>query len=108
MFLTVSRLLSPVKDIDFARIDGDANLLPWEYTMESYPTILFFPSIKKSESRAFPRNLPITVPNILGFILTNVDSTQKLKTMWSICCQTEVTTSRATTTELNAFFFSVS
>ncbi|EFA08737.2 thioredoxin domain-containing protein 11 [Tribolium castaneum] len=89
MFLTAARLLSPVKDISFVRIDGDSNLLPWEYTMESFPTILFFPSVRKSESRAFPRNLPITVPNLLGFILTNIDPILKLKTMWCICCQTK-------------------
>ncbi|XP_044252727.1 thioredoxin domain-containing protein 11 [Tribolium madens] len=89
MFLTAAKLLTPVKDITFVRIDGDSNLLPWEYTMESFPTILFFPSIRKSESRAFPRNLPITVPNLLGFILTNIDPILKLKTMWCICCQTK-------------------
>jgi hypothetical protein len=73
----------------FARIDGDANLLPWEYTMESYPTILFIPANRKSESRAFPKNLQITVPNLIGFILANVEPVLKLQTMWSICCQTK-------------------
>ena len=44
MFLTVAKLLVGVDDIIFARIDGESNLLPWEYTMESYPTILFLPA----------------------------------------------------------------
>lgn len=44
MFLTAAKLLFGVENMVFARIDGDANLLPWEYTMESYPTILFIPA----------------------------------------------------------------
>jgi hypothetical protein len=89
VFLTAAKLLFGVENMVFARIDGDANLLPWEYTMESYPTILFIPANRKSESRAFPKNLQITVPNLIGFILANVEPVLKLKTMWSICCQTK-------------------
>ncbi|CAH0563678.1 unnamed protein product [Brassicogethes aeneus] len=84
-FLTAARKLSLVDNLMFSRIDGDTNVLPWQYTMESFPTIIYFPATKKSESRVFPRNLPITVPNLIGFILTNLDPTMKLNALWSIC-----------------------
>lgn len=46
VFLTVSNLLRVANFVDFASIDGDLNSLPWEYTMERYPTILLFPFYK--------------------------------------------------------------
>ncbi|KAJ8979979.1 hypothetical protein NQ317_013728 [Molorchus minor] len=89
VLLTVIRKLSSVDNLQFYRIDGDINKLPWEYTMESYPTILFFPIDVKSESRVYPVELPITVPNLINFILTNLKSTTKLQTMWTLCNQTK-------------------
>lgn len=44
IFLTLARKLSLVDNLQFARIDGDTNILPWEYTMEEFPTILFVPT----------------------------------------------------------------
>ncbi|XP_060521749.1 thioredoxin domain-containing protein 11 [Cylas formicarius] len=88
-FLTLARKLSFVEGLKFARIDGDLNILPWEYTMEKFPTILFFPANKKSESRAFPSDLFITVPNLLGFILTNLDVNSRLQAMYSICMHSQ-------------------
>lgn len=44
VLLSVARLLSPLKRLQFARIDGDSHSLPWEYTMYHYPTILLFPA----------------------------------------------------------------
>lgn len=44
VFLTLARKLRYVDNIIFARIDGEENILPWEYTMETYPTILLFPA----------------------------------------------------------------
>ncbi|KAG5866351.1 hypothetical protein JTB14_004130 [Gonioctena quinquepunctata] len=89
MYLTVAQKLSHVKKLRFTRIDGDKNILPWEYSMEIYPTILFFPTKRKSESRVFPSGIPITVPNLIGFILTNLDPGLKLQAIWSICRQTK-------------------
>lgn len=88
--LMVAKKLCLVENLLFARIDGDVNILPWEYTMDSYPTILFFPAREKSESRVFPANIPVTVPNLVGFILANLDPGRRLYAMWSVCHQTKV------------------
>lgn len=83
--LTVAKYLSPISEITFTRIDGDLNLLPWEYTMDTFPTLLLVPANKKTESRVFPRNLPITVSNLLGFILLNLEPPLRLEVMWTLC-----------------------
>lgn len=43
IFLTVAKQLQFIENIQFARIDGELNILPWEYTMETFPLIIFFP-----------------------------------------------------------------
>ncbi|KAL1494146.1 hypothetical protein ABEB36_009791 [Hypothenemus hampei] len=94
VFLTVARKLSFVDNIIFKRIDGDLNILPWEYTMEEFPTVLLFPSIQKEESRVFPSDIPITVPNLMGFILSNVDTSTKLHVMYSVCLHNDLEKNR--------------
>lgn len=88
-FLRAAKILSSISSVWFTRIDGDLNALPWEFTMDSYPTIIFFPARRKSESRAFPRTMPITVPNLVSFILANLNPTLKLHAMWTLCNQTK-------------------
>lgn len=42
------RLLKFLADQPFLlfRINGDANDLPWEYTVDQYPSIMYFPAVK--------------------------------------------------------------
>lgn len=40
---------------------------------------------RKVESRVFSRNLPITVPNVLGFILSNLNPPERLYATTLIC-----------------------
>lgn len=42
--LMVAKMLKEMPTIEFVRIDGDKNDLPWQYTMESFPTLLIFPA----------------------------------------------------------------
>ncbi|CAG9812911.1 unnamed protein product [Phaedon cochleariae] len=90
IYLTVAKKLSLVEDLEFTCIDGDLNILPWEYSMESYPTILFSPNKRKSESRVFPSGMSITVSNLTGFILTNLEPEMKLQAIWSLCRHTKL------------------
>nr|XP_022917657.1 thioredoxin domain-containing protein 11 [Onthophagus taurus]XP_022917658.1 thioredoxin domain-containing protein 11 [Onthophagus taurus] len=83
--LKVAKMLENVEHLTFGRIDGDLNTLPWEFTMEKLPTLLFFPDEKKSETRVFPKSTPITVSTLINFILTNLSPTLKVHAMWSIC-----------------------
>ncbi|XP_037093965.1 thioredoxin domain-containing protein 11-like [Pollicipes pollicipes] len=60
--------------LQFARIDGAANDLRWEYSLESFPTIMYLPAWRKSESRVFPPNLPLTLAYLLRFVLANASA----------------------------------
>lgn len=46
VLLTTSNIFKNISFIEFARINGDLNILPWEYTMEKYPTVLLFPAYR--------------------------------------------------------------
>lgn len=83
--LTISRTLRHQPLLEFVRIDGDKNDLPWEYTMDAFPTLIIFPNQRKAESRVFSRNLPMTVPNVLGFILSNLNPPERLYATALIC-----------------------
>lgn len=90
VFLTVALQLQNVKNIQFARIDGELNILPWEFTMDTFPTVIYFPPHRKSDSVAFPSStMPITVSNLIGFLLSNLDENIKLNVMWTLCNQTK-------------------
>ena len=38
-----------------------------------------------SRTRAFPNTKPLSVPNLLSFIVANLDSQTRVKLAWSIC-----------------------
>ncbi|XP_017782736.1 PREDICTED: thioredoxin domain-containing protein 11 [Nicrophorus vespilloides] len=90
-YITAAKILASLKHkIKFTRIDGDLNSLPWEYTMETYPTIILFPSVSKSESRVLAPELPITANNLLSFILANLKTaSEQMQVMWAICSFTK-------------------
>ncbi|XP_055639657.1 thioredoxin domain-containing protein 11 [Toxorhynchites rutilus septentrionalis] len=87
--LVVSRMFQQQPLLDFVRIDGDRNDLRWEYTMDTFPTLLIFPNQRKSESRVFSRSLQMTVPNVLGFILSNLSPPERLYANYLICENTK-------------------
>lgn len=44
--LQIQHVLKDMPDLKFYRIDANNNDLKWEYTMETYPTLLFLPKKK--------------------------------------------------------------
>ncbi|KAM5227736.1 thioredoxin domain-containing protein 11 [Ctenodactylus gundi] len=72
VFIQLARLL-PADRFTVARIDVSQNDLPWEFMVDRLPTILFFPCNRKDLSVKYPEDLPITLPNLLRFILQHSD-----------------------------------
>nr|XP_003477807.1 thioredoxin domain-containing protein 11 isoform X1 [Cavia porcellus] len=72
IFIQLARLL-PANTFTVARIDVSQNDLPWEFMVDRLPTILFFPCNRKDLSVKYPEDLPITLPNLLRFILHHSD-----------------------------------
>ncbi|XP_011310287.1 thioredoxin domain-containing protein 11 [Fopius arisanus] len=85
VFLTVARYLKGMSNLAFVRIDGDNNDLPWEYSMNRYPAVLFFPAKRKEDSTVYPFTLPITIPNLLNFVLANLNDDSHIEALVNVC-----------------------
>uniref|UniRef100_A0A182TWF4 Thioredoxin domain-containing protein n=1 Tax=Anopheles melas TaxID=34690 RepID=A0A182TWF4_9DIPT len=83
--LTVSHMLRHQPGLWFVRIDGELNDLPWEYTMDVFPSLIIFPRGRKADSRIFPETLQINVPNLIGFILSNLTPAERLHAYFLLC-----------------------
>uniref|UniRef100_A0A182K1H8 Thioredoxin domain-containing protein n=1 Tax=Anopheles christyi TaxID=43041 RepID=A0A182K1H8_9DIPT len=83
--LTVSHMLRHQPGLWFVRIDGELNDLPWEYTMDVFPSLIIFPKGRKADSRIFPETLKINVPNLIGFILSNLTPAERLHANFLLC-----------------------
>ncbi|GFY73479.1 thioredoxin domain-containing protein 11 [Trichonephila inaurata madagascariensis] len=85
IFLSVADYFAKVEDIKFVRINGEENDLPWEYTVEKYPTIIFFPVKRKSDSVEFPAHLQISMTNLLHFVLVHTQPKVRWKVSMEMC-----------------------
>lgn len=53
--------------------------------MAEFPSLLLFPQHSKTESRKFPSKMPITVNNVLGFVLANLNRSKRLLGLLRAC-----------------------
>ncbi|XP_053132881.1 thioredoxin domain-containing protein 11 isoform X2 [Hemicordylus capensis] len=68
IFIQLAQILPPDNFI-VARVDVSRNDLPWEFMADRLPTILFFPTNRQAQSAKFPADVPVTLPNLLKFLL---------------------------------------
>ncbi|KAG7210429.1 hypothetical protein KM043_011961 [Ampulex compressa] len=85
VYLTVAHYFSEMDHLRFVRVDGDNNDLPWEYSMNHFPSILFFPAKRKEDSTVYPFSLPITIPNLINFILANLNGDSYIEALINVC-----------------------
>uniref|UniRef100_A0A1L8DU29 Putative thioredoxin/protein disulfide isomerase n=1 Tax=Nyssomyia neivai TaxID=330878 RepID=A0A1L8DU29_9DIPT len=83
--LQVAQILRRTPHLHFFTIDGDRNDLPWQYQMEYFPSLVIFPRQRKAESRRFPTHLPVTVQNILSFVVANLERGSRLRAIVLAC-----------------------
>ncbi|KAM9856710.1 thioredoxin domain-containing protein 11 [Aulostomus maculatus] len=74
IIIQLARLLQRNNTVTVARVNVARNDLPWEFMVDHVPSILFFPRYRKHLSVKFPDDLPITLPNLLRFILQHSGS----------------------------------
>ncbi|KAK7077199.1 hypothetical protein SK128_004047 [Halocaridina rubra] len=105
MFLSLANAARHLPNITFARIDTLTNTLPWHLYFETLPTIIVHPHHRKSESRIFDTNRPLTPSNLLSFIIANLDAGHRLALALSSCkeeCEEQVLqAARLTTTQIH-------
>ncbi|XP_059190918.1 thioredoxin domain-containing protein 11 [Centropristis striata] len=76
IIIQLARLLQGNSSITVARVNVARNDLPWEFMVDHVPSILLFPKYRKHYTVKFPDDLPITLPNLLRFILQHSGSVQ--------------------------------
>ncbi|KAK5865526.1 hypothetical protein PBY51_019792 [Eleginops maclovinus] len=76
IIIQLARLLQGNSSITVARVNVARNDLPWEFMVDHVPSILLFPKYRKHNSVKYPDDLPITLPNILHFLLQHSGSVQ--------------------------------
>ncbi|KAG9349848.1 hypothetical protein JZ751_026201 [Albula glossodonta] len=69
IIIQLARLFQGNGKFTVARVNAARNDLPWEFMVDRFPAILLFPSDRKHLSVKFPEDLPITLPNLVRFIL---------------------------------------
>uniref|UniRef100_A0A147ARP1 Thioredoxin domain containing 11 n=1 Tax=Fundulus heteroclitus TaxID=8078 RepID=A0A147ARP1_FUNHE len=74
VLIQLARLLQGHGTITVARVNVARNDLPWEFMVDHVPAILLFPRYRKHLSVKYPDDLPITLPNLLRFILQHSSS----------------------------------
>lgn len=126
-FLRLSLMLSPSEmlrnvtlplSIQLVTIEAEENDLPWQYTVDRYPTIIFYPAFRcvqnerqpdpfircynvgftrfghsKMDSRAFPADLELNAINLLNFTLSRLSVRKRVAWFIHFCkdapCLTE-------------------
>ncbi|TRY86182.1 hypothetical protein DNTS_030224 [Danionella cerebrum] len=62
-------ITSLMTSISRSRLNVAGNDLPWEFMVDHLPSVLFFPRHRKQMSVKFPEDTPLTLPNLLRFVL---------------------------------------
>lgn len=71
--------------LKFFLIDVSKNEIPWHFKMDRVPALLFFPAKRRFSSSRFPRTLPITVPNVVAFVLARCQPELRWRVALSSC-----------------------
>ncbi|XP_017282144.1 thioredoxin domain-containing protein 11 [Kryptolebias marmoratus] len=74
VIIQLARLFQGNGNITVARVNVARNDLPWEFMVDHVPSVLLFPRYRKHLSVKFPADLPITLPNLLRFLLQHSGS----------------------------------
>ncbi|TKR93228.1 hypothetical protein L596_007724 [Steinernema carpocapsae] len=66
-------------------IDSSRNTLPYELRFDRLPALVFFPSRRSAQSVRYPSGLPVTLPNLLSFVLSRCQPELKWRIALSAC-----------------------
>ncbi|KAM6971839.1 thioredoxin domain-containing protein 11 [Aplochiton taeniatus] len=76
VIIQMARLLKGNSTVTIARVNVARNDLPWEFMVDHVPSVLLFPRYRKHSSVKFPDDTPITLPNLLRFLLKHSGALQ--------------------------------
>ncbi|KAK0056236.1 thioredoxin domain-containing protein 11-like isoform X1 [Biomphalaria pfeifferi] len=84
-FLALAQYFSTSPHIVFARINGATNDLPWEYTFDSYPVIVFFSARRKADSIVYPSDEDMSLTKLIRFVLHHATYDTKVRLAADAC-----------------------
>ncbi|KAI8794915.1 thioredoxin domain-containing protein 11-like isoform X3 [Biomphalaria glabrata] len=84
-FLALAQYFSTSPHIVFARINGATNDLPWEYTFDSYPVIVFFSARQKADSIVYPSDEDMSLTKLIRFVLHHATYDTKVRLAADVC-----------------------
>ena len=79
-----------VKNVCMFRINADNNDIPWPFTVDSYPSLVYFPALDKAESISFPVHLELTLPNLVQFVRRAAGPTADIGVCSQMCIRTNL------------------
>lgn len=79
------RYMGTGKYITFNMIDTSRNELPYNFNFETVPSIVLFLAGRRDLSWKYPESLPITMPNLVSFILSRSSPLLRWKVALSKC-----------------------
>ncbi|XP_067672608.1 thioredoxin domain-containing protein 11-like isoform X1 [Haliotis asinina] len=85
VYLSLAKYFQSARSIVFARLNGDTNDLPWEFTVESFPSLIFFPANRKADSVVFPDTIAVTMSNLIRFVLQHSTQSLRVETALGVC-----------------------
>ena len=68
-------------------IDSERNDLPWQFTVDRYPTLILYPANGKMDSRSFPYAVELSVVNLVKFILSHLPVGKRIGWFVNSCNQ---------------------
>lgn len=96
--------MSSITDIigvySVCRINTALNDLPWQFRVDSYPTLIFFPAGDKSNSAVFPHHLSPTLSNLAKFVDSSASSAFEMRTCRPACVRSNIVTARSSARRL--------
>ncbi|XP_012936183.2 thioredoxin domain-containing protein 11 isoform X2 [Aplysia californica] len=87
-FLSLAQYFAPSRHIEFARVNGGLNDLPWQYNFDSYPSVIFFPARRKADSVIFPEDKDKSLVNLIRFVLRHATYDTRLHLAADVCSKT--------------------
>ena len=84
------------------RINADTNDLPWPFTVDRFPSLVYFPALDKADSIPYPPHLPLTLPNLVQFVRHAAGPTADIGACSRTCIQTNLRTIAITLSRLQS------
>uniref|UniRef100_H2XTK8 Thioredoxin domain-containing protein n=2 Tax=Ciona intestinalis TaxID=7719 RepID=H2XTK8_CIOIN len=84
--ISFKRLLRGVRNLDIVSVSSDTNSqLPLTFQAISFPTLMFYPANRSSDSTRYPPHVQLTPSKLMGFLWHYASPLTKLQIVVALC-----------------------